>query len=269
MIQHQQSPPHQQCLSRRTLPFLCADEAAIAGLLDAEPHHMSKKNYLRRCRDRYVDVTAAGKGSTFAPGLFAVKDRRSLFALNFQKYIRATARTSAAPSVNLDMAFRLTHHCSPLLAIAEPLTHHCSTGRSCLGITTAFYSIVTPSLWAFMGETPSSLMGNEWLNPWWVPFPTTVVAFGYFENLKRHGVSSNACRVAWNYCKTGLTGFRSQIRDIIREYSTSLLFLLNSYARMDKATCIIPRSILVYLYNKKVPRRKVAWTYGSQGTTKP
>ncbi|KAG4950100.1 hypothetical protein JHK84_043525 [Glycine max] len=144
MIQHQQSPPHQQCLSRRTLPFLCADEAAIAGLLDAEPHHMSKKNYLRCCRDRYVDVTAAGKGSTFAPGLFAVK----------------------------------------VASVASKL-----------GITTAFYSIVTPSLWAFMGETPSSLMGNEWLNPWWVPFPTTVVAFGYFENLKRHGVSSNACRV--------------------------------------------------------------------------
>ncbi|KAL5147784.1 putative LRR receptor-like serine/threonine-protein kinase [Glycine soja] len=36
----------------------------------------------------------------------------------------ATARTSAAPSVNLDMAFRLTHHCSPLLnlslTIAQP-----------------------------------------------------------------------------------------------------------------------------------------------------
>ncbi|KAG4984379.1 hypothetical protein AAZX31_10G243500 [Glycine max] len=39
-------------------PFLCADEAAIAGLLDAEPHHMPEKDYLRRCRDRSVDVTA-------------------------------------------------------------------------------------------------------------------------------------------------------------------------------------------------------------------
>lgn len=78
-----------------------------------------------------------------------------------------------------------------------------------LGITTAFYSIVTPSLWAFMGETPSSLMGNEWLNPWWVPFPTTVVAFGYFENLKRHGVS-NACRVASSVVIRGCIEFQAE-----------------------------------------------------------
>ncbi|KAL2561785.1 hypothetical protein AAZV13_20G101800 [Glycine max] len=39
-------------------PFPDSDEAAIAGLLDAETHHMPEKDYLRRCRDRSVDVTA-------------------------------------------------------------------------------------------------------------------------------------------------------------------------------------------------------------------
>ncbi|KAL5133323.1 hypothetical protein HKD37_03G006665 [Glycine soja] len=54
-------------------PFLCADEAAIVGLLDVEPHHMPEKDYLRRCRDHSINITAVGKGSAFAPGLFAVK----------------------------------------------------------------------------------------------------------------------------------------------------------------------------------------------------
>ncbi|KAG4980173.1 hypothetical protein JHK82_033408 [Glycine max] len=38
-------------------PFLCAHEAAIAGLLDVEPHHMLEKDYLRRCRDHSVNIT--------------------------------------------------------------------------------------------------------------------------------------------------------------------------------------------------------------------
>ncbi|TKY51046.1 Cyclin-D1-1 protein [Spatholobus suberectus] len=35
-----------------------SDEAAIAGLLGAETHHMPEKDYLRRLRDRSVNVTA-------------------------------------------------------------------------------------------------------------------------------------------------------------------------------------------------------------------
>ncbi|KAG5054071.1 hypothetical protein JHK85_006581 [Glycine max] len=79
-----QIPPHQHdatptMSSSSTMPlssdppFLCADEAAIVGLLDVEPHHMPEKDYLRRCRDHSINVTAVGKGSAFAPGLFAVK----------------------------------------------------------------------------------------------------------------------------------------------------------------------------------------------------
>ncbi|KAL2979625.1 hypothetical protein AAZX31_13G182300 [Glycine max] len=53
-------------------PFLCANEAVIAGLLDAESHHMPEKDYLRHCRDSSVDVTTCL--AAFAPGLFAVKE---------------------------------------------------------------------------------------------------------------------------------------------------------------------------------------------------
>ena len=34
------------------------EESVIAGLLDAEIHHMPEKDYLHRCRDRIIDVTA-------------------------------------------------------------------------------------------------------------------------------------------------------------------------------------------------------------------
>ncbi|RDX80957.1 Cyclin-D1-1, partial [Mucuna pruriens] len=47
-----QSPPIPESLSADY------DESAIGGLLDAESHHMPEKDYLRRCRDRSVDVTA-------------------------------------------------------------------------------------------------------------------------------------------------------------------------------------------------------------------
>ncbi|KAL5150733.1 hypothetical protein HKD37_13G037296 [Glycine soja] len=52
-------------------PFLCANEAVIAGLLDAESHHMPEKDYLRHCRDSSVDITTCL--AAFAPGLFVVK----------------------------------------------------------------------------------------------------------------------------------------------------------------------------------------------------
>ncbi|XP_061373929.1 cyclin-D4-1-like [Gastrolobium bilobum] len=34
------------------------DEAEIAGLMHAETHHIPEKDYLRRCRDRFIDITA-------------------------------------------------------------------------------------------------------------------------------------------------------------------------------------------------------------------
>ncbi|CAJ1977320.1 unnamed protein product [Sphenostylis stenocarpa] len=40
------------------LPPPDSDEGPIAGLFDAEAHHMPEKDYLSRCRDRSVDVTA-------------------------------------------------------------------------------------------------------------------------------------------------------------------------------------------------------------------
>ncbi|WVY96734.1 hypothetical protein V8G54_028885 [Vigna mungo] len=41
-----------------TPPFPDSDDSPVAGLLDAEVHHMPEKDYLRRCRDRSIDVTA-------------------------------------------------------------------------------------------------------------------------------------------------------------------------------------------------------------------
>ncbi|XP_027364756.1 cyclin-D4-1-like [Abrus precatorius] len=35
-----------------------SDEAVIAELIDAESHHMPGNDYLRRCRDRFIDITA-------------------------------------------------------------------------------------------------------------------------------------------------------------------------------------------------------------------
>ncbi|KAK7343532.1 hypothetical protein VNO77_12333 [Canavalia gladiata] len=34
------------------------DEETIATLIETETHHMPEKGYLRRCRDRYIDITA-------------------------------------------------------------------------------------------------------------------------------------------------------------------------------------------------------------------
>ncbi|ESW15126.1 hypothetical protein PHAVU_007G046600 [Phaseolus vulgaris] len=41
-----------------TPPFPDSDDLPITCLLDAELHHMPEKDYLRRCRDRAIDVTA-------------------------------------------------------------------------------------------------------------------------------------------------------------------------------------------------------------------
>lgn len=41
-----------------TVLFPACDEAAIGGLIDAEIHHMPERDYLQRCRDRFVDTTA-------------------------------------------------------------------------------------------------------------------------------------------------------------------------------------------------------------------
>ncbi|XP_030522780.1 cyclin-D4-1-like isoform X2 [Rhodamnia argentea] len=37
---------------------LPSDDAAVVGLIDSETHHMPRRDYLRRCRDRSIDVTA-------------------------------------------------------------------------------------------------------------------------------------------------------------------------------------------------------------------
>ncbi|KAJ1402845.1 Cyclin-like [Sesbania bispinosa] len=52
VISDHPSPPPQEPLPPS------ADEVAIAGLIDAETHHMPEKDYLQRCRDRIVDITA-------------------------------------------------------------------------------------------------------------------------------------------------------------------------------------------------------------------
>ncbi|KAK7357578.1 hypothetical protein VNO80_16871 [Phaseolus coccineus] len=41
-----------------TPPFPDSDDPPITCLLDTEVHHMPEKDYLRRCRDRSIDVTA-------------------------------------------------------------------------------------------------------------------------------------------------------------------------------------------------------------------
>uniref|UniRef100_A0A5B6ZID3 Putative cyclin-D4-1-like isoform X1 n=1 Tax=Davidia involucrata TaxID=16924 RepID=A0A5B6ZID3_DAVIN len=38
--------------------FPPSDETTISGLIDKEPHHMPRPDYLRRCRDRSIDPTA-------------------------------------------------------------------------------------------------------------------------------------------------------------------------------------------------------------------
>lgn len=46
------SPPSPASFSPAT------DEAAIGELIDAENHHIPERDYLQRCRDRFVDITA-------------------------------------------------------------------------------------------------------------------------------------------------------------------------------------------------------------------
>lgn len=41
-----------------TPPFPDSDDSIITSLFDAEVHHMPEKDYLRRCLDRSIDVTA-------------------------------------------------------------------------------------------------------------------------------------------------------------------------------------------------------------------
>ncbi|KAG5042331.1 hypothetical protein JHK87_006246 [Glycine soja] len=82
-------------------PFLCADEAAIVGLLDVEPHHMPEKDYLRRCRDHSINVTAVGKGSAFAPGLFAVKGPDICTQQEHRSFAFEFLSMQIAPSIEL------------------------------------------------------------------------------------------------------------------------------------------------------------------------